>query len=118
MGVLPFLFASLAFVKLWSKPWGLNYVCTVLGETRLWATFKNRCDLAIVSCLLIFFAFIFLPKSAGYWEYFSLLLILLSCALLRYTVSKPGFREGPTFRLLVICLLFFDLNALQLDGNK
>jgi hypothetical protein len=97
---------------------GIDYFLTSLGEERLWNALKRSLSAVIAACLMIFLIVVFVPKITGYWEYFSLLLILASCILLRYALSKPSFRYGPLFRVLLIGLLFFDLNAYNWTGTN
>lgn len=175
VGVLPFLFAVLGTVKLWSKPWvpyfvslalavflyslagvsalhgvlylitpflwmareatrflyltgfcvcilaafGLDYFCSALAQQEFFPTLKHVLRILMGGCAVLFVAAVFVPKIGGHWEYFSLLLLLMSCALLYAATVRLDFRAGPSFRFLLLFLLFFDLNAFNWTGiNK
>ncbi len=88
---------------------GIDAFISRLASESAWSSFERALTKAMVGCSIALFAVLLFSKPGTSWIFWSLLMVLASCGLLRFGLWRKQARAG--WLLLAASLVFFDLNA-------
>jgi hypothetical protein len=123
IGVLPFMFALIGIVKCWSHMWvryltGLSLAAMLyalggisaihgllyaLVPWPFWSSLRQLLTRVIIGCCIALSFALLLSKPSTYWIFFTVLLILGSCGLLRFEFGNG--KTGTEWRVLLVALV-------------
>ena len=97
---------------------GIDVLSFRLETDVFWASLRRVLFWISIGCIAALCLSVLFPHSGSYWGSFSVLMILGSCALLRFVLLRNGPPER-NWRLLAVGIIFFDLYAFNWStGNK
>ncbi len=79
------------------------------SEDPFWNSLRRFMTWVIAGCCLVLLSAPILSKPGMFWIFFSTLMLLASCGLLRFGLARR--QTNTSWHLLAIALVFFDLNA-------